>query len=126
MDGMNCIFLEFTTYTFIQLNFFEIYILVQCIIILLFTLCAEQRYIPLKTSEFEEVKVSEDVNKETVSVSVSWYRLDNKDVGYIVAMGDEECTIPNRYPPCVIVKNGVSLISLCVCMIVFIYEILVL
>lgn len=62
-------------------------------------------YIPLETTDMKDIEVRE--GNDSVQLSVSWNHHSDSS-GYIVAIGDERCTTPNRNPPCVLVQNTVS------------------
>ena len=76
------------------------------IIIGLFLIFTEQKYVPLRSSD-----ITNEIGQSTAGthqLTISWNEQDNSN-GYIVAIGDERCTTMNRNPPCKFVKNHVSL-----------------
>ena len=65
-------------------------------------------YVPLLATELEVRKVQSQSTESKFTLSWSHQNFSN---GYIVAMGDDNCTAPDRSPPCFLVHNTVSFIS---------------
>ena len=65
-----------------------------------------QKYAPLHGSDI--INEMDQGAYGTHQLTISWNEQDNSD-GYIIAIGEDKCTMRNRNPPCKFVKNDVSL-----------------
>ena len=71
----------------------------------------EQHYTPLTVDEYRATADWES-DDEMVQVNVSWCsQLELEGDEYIVAIGNDNCTTPDRNPPCFLVRNSVSMID---------------
>ena len=70
----------------------------------------EQRYTPLEADKIRAAATWE-VEGEVIHVDVSWCTpSESSGHKYIVAIGEESCTLRNREPPCFIAQNLVCAI----------------
>ena len=72
---------------------------------------SEQLYTPLSADKIQAT-ASWEGERGGVRVDVRWCSEDTSNLqDYIVAIGSESCTLPERNPPCFIVRNAVSVYS---------------
>ena len=72
---------------------------------------AEQLYTPLPADKVR-ASVSWEGVGEALQVDVQWCSDDSSNPqlhGYLVVIGTDSCSTPNRSPPCFLVRNLVSL-----------------